>query len=464
MSGHRHIRTTGRVLVKLRACDCAAPAHIDVLNGTARPVNALDGGGSLDQCIHRYSSAMRVRRVYSARKSLGRPGEMDLGFDDDERDRGLDRIIAIELSQPAAATELSRQLSDQQGVEWATPEPLSFAPLDAGTLAQSMLAPPSVKDVRRPHERVGAFEALAMESGDQRVIVACVDTGVALDHEEFDGRIYGGIDTVDLGLGVIGGNIELLGDSRGRDFCARDETGHGSHVAGIICARGLRVPQGLAGRSSLAPVRALAAARGPDGQVVGIGGTLDIDAAIKAAADMGARVMNMSFGTSEEDLFYGAPPIHADSIDYVQSLGVVPVAAMGNSGREEVYFPAALSGVIAVGAIDEDGRRSDFSTIGEHIALAAPGTDIISVGLEGYRASTGTSHAAPFVAATVALMLARAGRAGITLTAHDCRNILQDSARPGHPDEPRSAIGAGQLDAAAALTRTDTVISARIGG
>lgn len=464
MSGPRRLRTTGRVLVKVRNCDCAAPAHIDVLNGTARPVNALDGGGALDQCINRYSSAMRVRRVFAARMSLGRPGEMDLGFADDERDRGLDRIVALELSEPSAAADLSRELADKPGVEWATPEPLSFAPFDTGALSRPMSALPSVAEIRAPHERVRAFEALAMERGDQSIVVACVDTGVALDHEEFDGRIYGGIDTVDLGLGVIGDDVELLGDSRGRDFCARDETGHGSHVAGIMCARGLFVPQGLAGRSSLAPVRALAAARGPDGQVVGIGGTLDIDAAIKAAGDMGARVMNLSFGTSEDELFEGAPGVHADSIDYVLGLGAVPVAAMGNSGRAEVYYPAALPGVIAVGAIDEDGRRSDFSTTGDHITLSAPGADIISVGLQGYRASTGTSHAAPFVTATIALMLARGDRAGITLTAQDCRDILKDSARPGHPDEPHSAIGAGQLDATTALTRTDSVISARKGG
>nr|MDJ0860015.1 S8 family serine peptidase [Dinoroseobacter sp.] len=151
-------------------------------------------------------------------------------------------------------------------------------------------------------------------------------------------------------------------------------------------------------------------------------------------------------------------------IDYVLSLGAVPVAAMGNSGREEVYYPAALPGVIAVGAIEEDGRRSDFSTMGDHIAISAPGDEIISVGLEGYRASTGTSHAAPFVSATVALMLARSDRAGVTLTAPDCREILQDTAQPGHPNESTSAIGAGQLDAAAALTRTNSVIADRKGG
>ncbi|MDJ0994557.1 MAG: S8 family serine peptidase [Dinoroseobacter sp.] len=464
MSRLGHIRTTGRVLVKVRHCDCAAPAHLDVLNGTARPVNALDGGGPIDRRIHRHASAMRVRRVFAARRSLGRPGEMDLYFADDERDRGLDRVLALELSEPSAAIDLCRDLMESPEVEWATPEPLSFAPLDANALVTPMSVLPSVEAIRRPHERVRAFEALTMEPGDRQIIVACVDTGVALDHDEFAGRIYGGIDTVDLGLGSIGDDVELVGDSRGRDFCARDETGHGSHVAGIMCARGLFVPKGLAGLSSLAPVRALAAARGPDGQVVGIGGTLDIDAAIKAAGDMGARVLNLSFGTSENELFEGAPGVHRDSIDYVLSLGAVPVAAMGNSGREEVYYPAALPGVIAVGAIEEDGRRSDFSTMGDHISISAPGDEIISVGLEGYRASTGTSHAAPFVSATVALMLARSNRAGVALTATDCREILQDTARPGHPNEPTSAIGAGQLDAAAALTRTNSVIADRKGG
>lgn len=457
----RRPATTGRILVKLHECHCAAPAHFDVLNGSARPLNTIDGGGPLDRRVRARTSAMRVRRVFAAREMMHRPGEMGTGYANDERELGIDRIVALELADPDVAADLCRDLSAQHEVEWAMAEPLASAPLGAPPTSQTLTMPPSPTAIRRPHERVRAFEALATEPGDNAILIAAVDTGIALEHEEFSGRIYGGLDTVDLGMGQIGGGVELVGDSRGRDFCARDETGHGTHVAGIMSAVGIRVPQGLAGAASLAPIRALAAARAPDGQVVGIGGTLDIDAALKAAADMGVRVMNLSFGTSENEMTGEAPPVHADSIAYVMNRGVICVAAMGNSGREERFYPAALPGVIAVGSIGEYGHASEFSSTGDHIALSAPGEDVISVGLEGYRSSTGTSHAAPFVSGAVALMLAHAERHGESLTAAECRQILTETARPGHAEALANEIGAGELDVSAALERTRTYFSER---
>ncbi len=459
-SSARYPMSTGRVLVKLRECLCPAPAHIDVLNGSARPLNSIDGGGPVDQRVRAHTSAMRVRRVYAARQMMHRPGEMGAGYVDDERELGLDRVLAVELADPSQAVELSRDLRDRQDVDWAMTEALAFTPFDAQVMGGNSIAPPSPEEIRRPHERVRAFEALAMEPGDPEILVSAIDTGVALEHDEFSGRIYGGIDTVDLGMGQIGDGMELVGDSRGRDFCARDETGHGSHVAGIMSALGIRVPQGLAGRASLIPIRALAAARGPDGRMVGIGGTLDIDAALKAAADMGVRVMNLSFGTSESEVFEGSPPLHGESITYATRRGAICVAAMGNSGREERFYPAALPEVIAVGAIDEAGRATEFSTTGSHVALCAPGENVISVGLKGYRSSTGTSHAAPFVSGTIALMLACARRMEVQLTSDQCRRILIETARPGHAEARPNEIGAGELDAMAALERTQSFLSA----
>ncbi|MCB1403865.1 MAG: S8 family serine peptidase, partial [Rhodobacteraceae bacterium] len=64
------------------------------------------------------------------------------------------------------------------------------------------------------------------------VAVAVIDTGVTLEHVEFAGKLRSGYDTVDLGIGRVAEDVALVGDSLGRDFCARDETGHGTHVAG----------------------------------------------------------------------------------------------------------------------------------------------------------------------------------------------------------------------------------------
>src|SRR5207248_2506907 len=186
------------------------------------------------------------------------------------------------------------------------------------------------------------------------------------------------------------------------------EVGHGSHVGGIIGAHGWRLPPGVAGRSMLLPLRVLAAARDKkSNKLVGVGSLPDINAGLKVAVDMGADVLNLSFGTPASAVPDGPPP-HRDVIDYAVHYGCTLVAAMGNSGRQEAYYPAAYPEVIAVGSVDEAGKRSHFSTTGEHIALSAPGEQIVSAGRHGYESGSGTSYAAPFVSGAAALLIARA--------------------------------------------------------
>jgi subtilisin family serine protease len=450
MKRHSHL------LLKVRS-QCAiahAPAHLDVLAGACRPLGQVDGGGLIDACLRRHTDASRVQRVFHACRSFGHIGEQGTGYNDQEKSLGLDRTLAVEISDPGQAPALIQDLRELDAVEWVAAERLACAPL--GHAAR----PLDRHDSADPHDRIRAHQALATEPGDKRVVVAVIDTGVALEHEELAQRLRSGFDTVDLGMGMVAGGIRLVGDSRGRDFCPRDETGHGSHVAGILGARGLRLPPGLAGNASLLPVRALAAAAldGKGKKLVGVGGILDIDAAIKVAVDMGARVLNMSFGTPASQLDSSAPPPHTDVIRYALAHGSIPVAAIGNSGKRERYYPAALPDVIAVGSMDAHGHRSAFSTWGEHITLCAPGEDIRSLGMEGYQESTGTSHAAPFVAATVALMVARGRRRGVELDAPTARQLLAQSAGGG-PDSHNPETGYGMLDAAGALQALDRMLA-----
>ena len=450
--------STGRVIVKPCECRNSAPAHLDVVSGAARPITSVDGA-QIDSTIRHQATAMRVRRVYSAAATLAIPGERNAGYDPVEQSVGLDRVLAVEISSPARAHQLAQELTARDDVEWAMAEPLSHAPLRAAGLSHTFIKDSEQIDpdvLRRPFEQTQLFEALALEPGSDHIRVGVVDTGAALQHEEFAGRIHQGVDTVDLGRGDLGDGVELVGDSEDPDSVAYDDTGHGTHVAGLIAARGEHVPPGAAGAASLVIARALAAARAPDGQIMGIGGTIDIDAAVKAAVDLGSRVLNLSFGTSEEDLPDAAPPVHLESIGYALARGVIPVAAMGNSGRRERYFPAAIDGVIAVAAVDAHGHPSSFSTRGDHAAVAAPGENLMSAGLVGYRYSTGTSHAAPLVAGTIALMCARADRSGYSLTAEKVRSLLRAAAQP--IDAPAEAVGAGLLNARGALERLDAEI------
>jgi subtilisin family serine protease len=126
------------------------------------------------------------------------------------------------------------------------------------------------------------------------------------------------------------------------------------------------------------------------------------------------------------------------------------VAATGNSGAAERFYPAALPAVIAVGSVSADGFRSQFSSYGDHVALCAPGEDIVSAGITGIRQGSGTSYAAPFVTGAAALLIAHARRSGRTLSPADVRRLLTTSATP-LPNSVPVETGAGLLDVEAAL-------------
>ena len=92
---------------------------------------------------------------------------------------------------------------------------------------------------------------------------------------------------------------------------------------------------------------------------------------MKLSFDLGAKVINMSFGTDDRALHPSSPRPHTDVIEYGLSRGCILIAASGNNGAEARYWPAAFPDVIAVGAVDADGRPAQFSTRGSHVALSA---------------------------------------------------------------------------------------------
>lgn len=436
----------GRLQVRLRAGVAPGlPAHVDVVIGACCHAPRIDGG-PLDRALRRWGGAFRATSVYPARRSLLRAGTQHLGYDEREHALGLSRTLRVELAERGGQRNAVEALRDLAAVEVVRPETLAF------TQASARMGRP----VDAARAMVRADEALALEPGDERITVAIVDTGVALGHPELRRKLLAGYDTVDIASGSVGG-LDLVGDLRGLDFTPRDDVGHGSHIAGVLAAQGFRVPRGLAGRSLALPIRVLAAALSRSShRRVGVGVLSDIDCGIKVACDLGADVLNMSFGTPESLVDAGAPPPHAEVVRYAAAGGRVLVAAAGNNGREERFFPAALPEVIAVGAVDDAGLPSSFSTRGAHVALAAPGERVASIGLRGHKRATGTSHAAPFVAAAAALLLARARRRGVVIDGAAVRRLLMSSAQ--RVDADPMAVGAGILDAEAALRAFDAEV------
>jgi subtilisin family serine protease len=423
------MRLSGHLQITLRTGEALehVPCHLDYLIGACRHSSRLDGG-PIDRILNERGGGFRALSVYQAKRSLGRAGEQHLRFNETEEKLGLSRTYRIEIAEKERGQDVVDALRDLGKIETAVVQRLAVtSPLKSEAAADTQGL--SKKEAFESFERVDGPKALEMEPGSESVTVGVVDTGIALGHPEMQRKLLAGYDTVNLGMGKVGDGVRLVGDSRGSDFNPTDEVGHGSHVAGIIGAQGWHVPRGIGGRCFVLPIRVLAAARSEGREkAMGIGGLSDINAGLKCCVDLGAKVINMSFGTPASAIKSDDPLPHSKVIRYAAHYGCVLIAAAGNSGVEEKYYPAALPEVIAVASVDRLNRRSTFSTHGEHLWISAPGERIVSTGLKGYMASSGTSHAAPYVSGVAALLVSYAGRRGKNLNGGDVKRILRGSA------------------------------------
>lgn len=446
----------GSLILKLALGEAPerVPARNDVRDGAAEVATALDGG-PVDRIVRQHAGGARIARLYTAAANIGRAGQRNQDYNTEEHMHGLSRTFVLQLAERTASVgALADALSGVPTVQTATPNWVSLTPFEAPATPHRNPAA-DVDYARASGRMVRAPEALAYEPGDPSVIVGIVDSGVAPDHPEFAGRFRPGYDTVQLGDGDVAPGIMLLGDRATPDHDPVDDyVGHGMGCAGIIGALGDTLPPGLAGNTQILPMRALGAAQMPNkASAVGMGAIADPDVAVKLAVDLGAKVLNLSFGTDDALLAPGLPKPHADVVAYALGRGCILVAASGNNGRETLYWPAGYEGVIAVGAVGTDLRPTRFSTTGTHVALCAPGERIITTALSGLQEATGTSFAAPFVAGAAALMVARAARRACPLDGAIAARLLRASAQP--VPAPANGCGAGVLDAVAALSAVD---------
>ncbi len=207
------------------------------------------------------------------------------------------------------------------------------------------------------------------------VEVALLDTGIDLRHPDLRENVLGGIDLFN-------------GDDN-----PQDDNGHGTGVAGLLAAAENGVGLiGVAPRVKLWAIKML----GRDEQ----GSISDLIRGIEWAVERGAKILNMSLGTPDDN------PALREAIGAAYRAGVLLVAAAGNKG-DRVLFPAAYPEVIAVGATNRNDQRAWFSNMGPEVELAAPGTDLLSAALQGgYRTFNGTSFAVPHVSGVAALLFA----------------------------------------------------------
>jgi subtilisin family serine protease len=309
-----------------------------------------------------------------------------------ERHVGFDRIYRLILQHnthiPPGLIEDLRLLPD---VEVARAGEIAAAPLPPSQLATAASLTQPYRD-----NNIYLREAHLFTQGSPAVKIAVLDTGFAVDHPEIAHAMLPGKDFVD----IINGAGKFIGDFLNIDDEPEDDVGHGTHVAGILAAQGSKMPIGVVPNCQLLPVKVLGGLQRGN-TVVGAGLVDNINNGIKWAVDQGADVINMSLGIKHQG---GGLP-HEEVIRYALENGVTVVAASGNDGTQDKYYPGALPGVIAVGAADDQGQIAPFSTYGGHVSLIAPGVNVYSTfPHNGYAISSGTSQAAPFVTGAVALL------------------------------------------------------------
>lgn len=214
------------------------------------------------------------------------------------------------------------------------------------------------------------------KSSGKGVVVAVVDTGCDINHDDLKDNVLPGYNFVDRNK-----NVE-------------DRNGHGTHVAGTVAAINNDYGMvGVAPEAKILPVKAL----GDDGS----GTHIAIANGIMWAVDNGAHIITMSLGspTASRQL--------QKAIDYAVKNDVVIFCAAGNSGNHiDIMYPAKFFDTISIGAISRKLSVSNFSCCGDTLDFVAPGEDIVSCAPDnGYAVMSGTSMATPYAVGCAALLL-----------------------------------------------------------
>jgi thermitase len=257
-------------------------------------------------------------------------------------------------------------------------------------------------------KKIGLPTAWDRVHSASNVIVAIVDSGIRATHEDLQSNLWtnpgeiAGNDLDDDNDGVVDDVHGFNGIDNSGDVT--DESGHGTHVAGIIGAVGNngKGSVGVAWQVQLMPLKFIDSS--------GEGATSDAVACIDYARTHGAQVINASWGDGASSLAL------RNAINRTRTVGIIFVAAAGNNGVDNDVKPNYPSSypsdnIIAVAASDRNDSMASFSDYGATtVDLMAPGVDIYSTwnsSDSAYEAHDGTSMATPYVTGAVALLKAR---------------------------------------------------------
>ncbi len=312
------------------------------------------------------------------------------------------RIIELDAADsPDAAIARLRATGRYEFVEPDYLRHLAAEPNDPSYLSGALWA---LRNTGQNNGIVGAdIKAAAawdLVTDASSVVVAVVDTGVNLAHQDLAGNLWRNPNPT---FGDVNGARFLNGGQSGNPT---DDNGHGTHVAGTIGAvgnNGLGVT-GVAWRVQIMAVKVFPA--------TGSGSVSDIARGVNYAVARGAHIINASYGALGNS---GFTQTELAAITAARDAGVIFVAAAGNSAANmdvSRFYPAAhaLDNIVTVGNSTRRDELSLSSNFGSAVDLFAPGSEIVSLGYTnttGTATLSGTSMAAPHVSGALALLKAR---------------------------------------------------------
>ncbi|MBT6121056.1 S8 family serine peptidase, partial [bacterium] len=241
-------------------------------------------------------------------------------------------------------------------------------------------------------------------TGQDEILVAIVDSGIDIYHEDLDGKIaingnevLNGIDDDFNGVidDIYGYNFSGYFEGGGSNSIT-DGFGHGTHISGIIASK---VGNGVGIKGINPNVKLLAV---PFLNRFGFGTQVDAARAIQYAVDRGAKIINCSWGyTSDSALM-------RESFEYAFERGVIVIAAVGNGSSTKLEYPAAYDESIGVGSTNLDGNRSSFSNYGEQLDFLTYGEKIYSLLPNNrYAYKSGSSQSTAIVTGLVSGLLSK---------------------------------------------------------
>ena len=231
------------------------------------------------------------------------------------------------------------------------------------------------------------------------IIIGVIDTGVDINHQDLTANIWVNEAEKNGQEGIDDDNNGYIDDVNGYDFynskpVPLDDHGHGTHCAGVIGALHNDVGvKGVLSSVKILPMKFLSK--------TGSGTLANAVKAIDYAIANNVGVLSLSWGSTSYSRAL------EEAFQRAKDAGIISVAAAGNSSvnnDERPHYPSNFDSVISVASLKYD-KLSYFSNYGESVHIAAPGSQILSTVLGGYKYSSGTSMAAPHVSAAVGLLL-----------------------------------------------------------